>query len=302
MNRQTQNSTATGRSAFTLLELLAVIVIISILISLVLPAISGVLGRADVVAVRAEISQLEQSLTAFRETYGEFPPSSIVIPNSATTWSAKDQAAIRKFWPQFNFATLGGLEGGYPANPIHLNGAECLVFFLGGVDGDGDPNTGLTLSGFAKNPVLPWLPAGSASGPKSENRVGPFLEFDAGRVVKTEDITGVYMDPMSGQTTPILYLSGSGRNMPRSNTLGPDAFDVFDEDLTDGMVDARDLQAAYTQADGSTVFKKDTFQLIAPGEDGLYGNGGAYSPDEDLPSGRAAERDNITNFANGTLE
>ena len=295
---------ASDRSAFTLLELLAVITIISILLALILPVISGIIGRGDDAAVSAEITQLDQALASFKAKYGEYPPSNLIIPNSSTNWDAKSRSIVRKFWPQFAFGTCGGntlSDGtvGYPADPVHLSGPACLVFFLGGVDGDpGD--TVYTPSGFSNNPISPWMPAGytgTATPPTSENRVGPFFQFeDADRLVPLGADKGVgYLDPYPGQTTPYMYISGAGRNLPKENGTGatPDTFDVG------GAVP--DMEFAYSKEDGKTYYKSDSYQLISPGVDGRYGPGGVWAEGFTFPQNRYDERDNITNFSRRTL-
>jgi prepilin-type N-terminal cleavage/methylation domain-containing protein len=68
-------TTARRRRAFTLLELLVVIVIIAILAGLLAVAVFGALGKAKAVRNRAEISQLEIAVQAFKTKYGSYPPS-----------------------------------------------------------------------------------------------------------------------------------------------------------------------------------------------------------------------------------
>jgi len=324
---------AATRSGFTLLELMIAIVIISVLIALLFPAISRIFGRGDEARVVAEIKQLEQALEAFATKYGEYPPSSLTIPIKNGSWSSADRAKVRTIWPEFNFAENGGLQNnGVGANPgeIRLNGAECLIFFLGGLQ-----NRNLTtpvLAGFSKNPSTPWT--------VSENPDGPFMEFDLSRLADIDgDLTFEYVDPLPEQTTPYLYISAAGKTMNRSNDATPDDYDVF------GDFDAfgngqRDMSFCYMQLDGRNAQRKDAFQIISPGEDGEYGTGGVYGPDLSLtnsdldgsgemnpdgspryinadrnPGGltatefdpldyvevRSEEADNITNFASGTL-
>ena len=63
------------RSAFTLVELLIVITIIGILVGLLLPAVRGALNAANELAVRTEMTQIEQAIESFNTQYGFYPPS-----------------------------------------------------------------------------------------------------------------------------------------------------------------------------------------------------------------------------------
>jgi prepilin-type N-terminal cleavage/methylation domain-containing protein len=327
------------RSGFSLLELLAAIVIIAILISLLFPAINAVRRRAQITQVSAEMTQFEQAIASFKALYGVEPPSSLLIPAPATlpavpVWSAADQSKVRAIWPQFNFDQRGGLPSTVGA--LHLSGAECLVFFLGG-RAAGTVGSAQMI-GFSKNPETPWSDAGT-------NREGPFFEFDIGRTVDVDsDGAFEYLDPLPAQVTPYLYLCSQGKNYTVVNTSAPDDFDVFPSaeptlgDRTSSPV-FRNMAFPYVKADAKTPVRRD-FQIISAGLDGRYGIGGVYvngnelvdvskantgdtadgdtydildlktpahpSGDgflrpEDLTEMRASEADNIANFSGGTL-
>ena len=316
MNKQ-HPSKSKPQAGFTLLELLVVIVVISILMSLILPAISGVMRRARIAEVSAEFTQLDQALTTFKSKFGQHPPSSLTVPVAGSAWSPADRAKVKGIWPQFNFATNGGMSN---TVAVHLNGAECLVFFLGGV------NTGSAatpnLQGFSKNPLSPWTATG--------NPDGPFMEFDSGRLVDVDgDGVVEYLDALPGQTTPILYLSGAGSSMNKDNDAVADDFDVFtDAPLSFSFHASKNMSFPYTKPGGTVPYNKDTFQLISPGDDGLYGPGGYFEDGVDVGDldlngnstilnadadsdgvfevtdfieARRVEADNITNFNGGTL-
>lgn len=67
------------RKAFTLVELLVVMVLISVLAALLIPAITGAIRTAKNAAVTSDIGTLSQALAAFKEKYGDYPPSRIML-------------------------------------------------------------------------------------------------------------------------------------------------------------------------------------------------------------------------------
>ncbi len=195
------------RPGFTMVELLVVIVILALLMALLLPAIQGAIKTARNAAVSAEINQLAQALADFKNRYGDYPPSRMLLcedgfwrapgtsPASSTSDTDITNAALvqrsisfmRKFWPRVAvtatgpaiYTTAGGNWLDFNGNgtldlPYILEGHECLVFFLGGI-----PTTG-GVSGFAKNPSNPFLSSTAALG---ANRQPPLFEFDAGRLM-----------------------------------------------------------------------------------------------------------------------
>ena len=68
-----------GPRGFTMVELLAVILILAVLIALLLPALNGAVKTARNAAVGAEINQLAQALASFKAQYGDYPPSRIYL-------------------------------------------------------------------------------------------------------------------------------------------------------------------------------------------------------------------------------
>lgn len=66
--------------AFTLVELLAVLAIIAILVALLIPAVTMVRKMAKETQQRAQLTTIEMGITAFKNDYGDYPPSSWDIP------------------------------------------------------------------------------------------------------------------------------------------------------------------------------------------------------------------------------
>lgn len=63
------------KSAFTLVELLAVLAIIAILVSLLIPALTMVRKMAKETQQKAQITTIELAIVAFKNDYGDYPPS-----------------------------------------------------------------------------------------------------------------------------------------------------------------------------------------------------------------------------------
>lgn len=283
MKRSTKQNQS--RAGFTLIELMVAISIIALLVGLLIPAIGGARRNARVAQVRSEIGTLEGALAQFQSQFGEYPPSRITLYKDAAGWNGdgRSKAIIRKFWPSFDFATDGSgtsatFSSAWPGTSVTLDGAECLLFFLGGVR----DAAGIYI-GFSKNPKAPF------SLQPTDSRLGPFFEIQFNRIADADaDDLPEYLDPLPGQTNPYIYLSGyDGRGYDPAD-LGGRMTDVY-----------REGSAATAKG-----WKLKSFQIISPGADGAYGVGGEFdleTADTMLLGPREPERDNITNFDSGTL-
>jgi prepilin-type N-terminal cleavage/methylation domain-containing protein len=67
--------------AFTLVELLAVLAIITILVALLIPALTVVRNTAKETQQKAQFTTIEMGLTAFKNDYGDYPPSGWQLNN-----------------------------------------------------------------------------------------------------------------------------------------------------------------------------------------------------------------------------
>lgn len=306
MKRQLNTSiTTSSRSAFTLLELLAVIVIISILVALILPALQGAFRNANNAEVTAEFTQLDSAIQAFSQDFGGIEPwSSIVLTENWSTspWPVDTRTKIRRLWPQFNFSPRD--SGGNPINfdlngdgllvgdpnrsdeYLELTGTEALLFFLSGVPSPGSPKTRL---GFSKNPIMPFQFGG-------ESRTAVYHEFDIDRMIDQDgDLALGYTDTIGDGTAEIHYVSSNN---------------------SQGYSEADGALNYYVQDDGKTPWNRSSYQLVSAGEDGEFGFLLRPNPFLTLPPDTSDSRprfgenneakgfqaDNLTNFnTSGTL-
>jgi prepilin-type N-terminal cleavage/methylation domain-containing protein len=159
--------------AFTLIELMIVIVIIGVLVALLLPVVTGAVRTAKHARVAAEFDVLSVKLEAFKVKYGEYPPSRIMLSEDGA-WNFADDTMIpvaggageditygqlsqrtvsyiRRFWPQVPISTTAAPlfdgsgtwydfdgDGTFdkpttPGRGVILDGTEALVFWLGGI-------------------------------------------------------------------------------------------------------------------------------------------------------------------------
>ncbi len=306
-NLTSGSRTARGqRSGFTLIELMIVIVIISLLIALLVPAVMSVMGKARDAQVKTEITNLSSAIGSFKAKYGMEPPSNITLSETPTGWDTRSRGFIRRMWPQFNFALPREFDGdpmsssGYQTETHTLNGAECLVLFLGGVI---DRDSG-AFTGFSKNPQRPFQAGG--------NRVSPFFEFEgglvdtstspwtwSGRLVDTSippNGAPEYLDPYPSQTVPYAYFSSyNGRGYRSTAGAG-----WVNTDCAGLMDHAYYVSVNSTNANQSQPYKPNSFQIISPGMDNVFGTGGLFDPDNTTGLAQG-DRDNITNFHPGKL-
>ena len=113
-------------------------------------------------------------------------------------------------------------------------------------------------------------------------------------LIRDSDDIPEYVDTFAGQTSPIVYFSSYDGRGYRSTEMTPL--------MPNGIYrQGKETDPTMGQADDTTPWKEKTFQLISPGQDGLYGTGGYYSPDD--TSGLSEEdADNLTQLHDRHIE
>ena len=366
-----------GQAGFTLVELLVVIVIIAILMALLIPAVMGAIRGANDAQVGSEINALGQALASFKNEYGDYPPSRIMLSESgyypvgdttlltAVTWSGNQTTQLgsatageitvgqlaerslrmmRKFFPRAAFTTTA------PATPtlvydfnnslnvsppittpefIYLSGDECLVFFLGGIPLNTNPNG---VHGFNRLPTNPFLtqPNGNYKETFFDFKPERFQDLDGDGMLSYIDILG---KPGSG--VPYAYfstnLNGNGAYdandcnfggiLPTSESLAPTFRQFGHVRNTSNNILTSVFPNPYTTTDtissanittAPQYSNPQTYQIISAGRDQAYGVGGRFDRNNTstpFPEATPAlsqsrletEGDNIVNFANGPL-
>ncbi len=287
-----------SRQAFTLVELMIVIAIIAVLLGLLTPSLMSVFGVARESQVQTEIRSLEQGIAAFKAQFGVNPPSSITLFEKPSQTLAADRATLRSIWTRFDFTDgytydwNGNGTKGESNTSVTLRGAECLVFFLGGMRAyDSSTSTLLNaMSGFSRNPASPFAVQGVG-----ELRDGPFFDFKSSRLVASNNYSNflVYIDPLPGHAAPYAPYFYASANEGRGYVAS---------DLTNGT--GSTLTNAY-YISTTNYLNPRTFQIISPGADHLFGSGGLYTEsavNTNCNLTNKADYDNLTNFHAGRLK
>jgi general secretion pathway protein G len=243
-----------SRTGFTLIELLMVILIIAALIAILVPTVFAAFRKAKEAQVTAEINNLATALASFKNTYGDYPPSRIILCERGYNFAGvltnngpaspladgncgdmtvaqlaqRSLLYLRKFWPRADFlgdpganATPGNFndfDGNGVVNslPIVLTGSECLTFFLGGLPiHAGGGITGM--SGFSKSATLPFVDPTVAL-----NRTVPNYEFNNSRLIDQDG------DQIPSYIDPINIVPGSRRGYAYFVSYGVNGYDPND--------------------------------------------------------------------------
>jgi len=115
------------KNAFTIVELLTSIVIIAILVSLLIPSIAMVRRSAKETAQKAQFTSIDMGLTAFKNDYGDYPPSDWMPPPPLVRYCGAQKLAEAMFgWDLLGFHPQSawradGLDAGGNANTVYFS-------------------------------------------------------------------------------------------------------------------------------------------------------------------------------------
>jgi prepilin-type N-terminal cleavage/methylation domain-containing protein len=269
----TSRSLPRRRSAFTLVEMLVVIVIIAILAAAVVPAVFLALNKAREATIAMEVGNLQQALEQCKVDWGDYPPDFATDTSPA--------AQIDRYLTGLYRYRRGDAPPDLDLN--NLDPAEALFFWLGGSAPPANPNSN------GPRPHPGGLSSDPAKPVSSVSKRTPRFDFDQTRLTDRDADGFLEYVPEHGMNTPYVYFHH------RSYSSGPTWVDATNPESGTARPYGNDQQ-------GRNFVKPDKFQLICAGQDGNFGQGGFCR----YPSGLGytdGDNDNITSFSEGsTLE
>jgi general secretion pathway protein G len=269
-----------GRGGFTLVEMIVVVAIIAILVALTAATALKFLRKGPEIHNRSDMTQLTTAIGTFKTKFGFYPPSRIKLCGLSSQYGNSQldldsQAVLTQMFPRCSSTWANPGINWCPgsANPggVTLEGEECLVFFLGGVQAT---NSGNNLCvGFSTIPTSPMDTS------DMKNRIGPFYQFEGSRLVAspTGNQVFVYNDPYG---TPYVFFS-SFRTRNGYNRYGG--------------TDCPTLNVSPYQDTASTYYNPETVQIVSAGANKQFGAGGQWSPANAYAIGSQGA-DDMSNF------
>jgi len=294
------------RQGFTLVELLAVIAIITVLVAILLAGVLPLLNKGPALMVTNDITGLSAAINSFKASKGVFPPSKMILHADPSKIDATSLAYLNAIWTRLDWNDPRGLDwsgtgittkrGLLSLQPYHLEGDQCLVFFLGGIPSQNTPGC-LGFSSNSKNPT------DLSSGVKES-----FYQFDVTRLYTR--ITGnpfySFGDPwptkdLNTPPRPYAYFS-SGKHQNGYNAVS---------DCLSLMPRGPYYDSATGGNTGIPIryYYPSSFQIISAGKDGQFGSGGLWPwynihpprPDMITPAEFVVAQDDQVNFTASNL-
>lgn len=322
------------RPAFTLVEMLVVIVIIGILAALLVPAVFRAMNAAKEARIGLEVANLAAAMERFKVEYGSYPPcftldystGKSISPTNQLQKATAIKAQISKFMnANFRYRDAKNdviVMSGQPDNLAMsgLDSAEALYFWLGGNALPANPNPEFAnivpyRGGLGKNPTFPLKDV-------TADRT-PYFEFDQTRLWDRDgDGFLEYYPAGDSNKTPYVYFEA---DQYRYAYFG----DQFSNESQMAVKPYTSWQGTQAQLStqiptGGNIVEllpqelfaaSEKFQIISAGLDSTFASSKQdvqsnlvnYILSYSFPNGpyvdpNNAFHDNITNFSEGTLE
>ncbi len=258
-------TTSTRRPAFTLVEMLVVILIMSILVTLVTLGVTRAMRFASEVGTKTEMAQIEQALGVAALDLGRVPyiPSYLYLWDTpanaqndiggeanATTKGYKQMSLrmLKQMFPNWTSATWLAYDPVNNPNPAPriLTGSEAYVFILGGKN---------AIEGFHATNNDPWLSGGK--------RKGPYYNFKSDRLdTRTNRLTYRFKDYWNNDGSFLVVYS----SQMVSGTPNPPFIDRPAAIGTAPQAPERQFQRA------NALYMPKGYQIFSAGKDGVWGD------------------------------
>lgn len=236
------------RPAFTLVEMLVVILIMSILVTLVTLGVTRAMRYASEVGTKTEMAQIEQALGVAALDLGRVPyiPSVIYLwpdQNTAMNDINAEGNSVTKGFKQMSLRILKQMFPNWTTaswGTQTLNATQSFVFVLGGKNGS---------EGFSATGTDPF-----ASGGK---RKGPYFNFKPERLNSSGYTYKDYWDSNSNLIVYSMQMVASG-TAPVGATETPSGYPTR-------------AYAGGTSASPSKPYMPKGYQVFSAGKDGVFG-------------------------------
>lgn len=228
-----------ARGAFTLVELMVVIVIIGLITAVAVPVVMQALTKARNAAIKAEIDMLHMAIMNYRNEYGSFPPC--IDPAygvTAAPYVAGGPAAkhLGRLFPRCANPTATGAAAQFAGATQPITPLTAIVSWLGG---------------YTSDPTLP-LTGGTRKR---------LFDFDQARI----DSALSYF-PSGKSKSPYIYIDSSNYFIGTAIPLFPIGTGTYFAHRVPNS--PAGTFSTLTQP----AFNPDTFQILCAGRDEIFGN------------------------------
>ena len=293
-----------NRNAFTLVELMIVVVIIGILVGISSPFIYRALTRAKEFRIEFEMNELDAAVRKFETDHNFFPPAIgpglEIDTNDPTAALVTFRRYLNRVAPNNAESGSGGLNKWWGQVGVNLDAESSLVFWLSGLCTSKQyPLSGNATIAGGMMALAPYNANKDVMDMELSVTIdrSVFFDFDVGQLVDSPaGIAGIksYNQPEGKSGESLAYRYRDFRSYESTDAMVADAY----HNGVDGNGDP-------------IFFNPDSFQIVGPGIDGRIT--GLTDPMAvpvtdvmvlEVPSVNSDpdQDDNITNFSNGRLD